>query len=660
MGTNVEKLKELSSSSLERFTELLGHTPSPAELKIGVLMWSPGVSQTDIWNELKRLPQHGDQIRVLTGMNRIEVTENTELCVEIFAGKSANEPHLTSLDLTRADKLILQTINLDKPVKSRFKISNQWALPVQTLAQDAILHTVGKIDTEKTYFSRLMAPGEVVMLVVPKTTRQLTEADTCFTPALRQSIRRLLADDRLLEIVRGTGLVENELLLPALIRLTQGSSFGLRINPDIWPLMLRNETWQSVLLTQSLAGLLLTLTPDLESDCRNLLADFDLTGLRLASATNDGMLSVVVEDQVLANIPVSALLPGGGMPIRESSGKAGQKFAKIEPLDYESLPEPADYGDALLKVLASPRVQPFPLSTEALTRFLDFPLVSRFKTEDGLTVVSSLATFPIIGRMNLQRAAAMAVATATRQLVCCGADPKLLSVAILTPDLANEGNFLQFQDTISGLTRAATVLNLPIVARQVVPADRLNVIVGAVGHPEENRRSYSMRFRDQGDFIVMLGTLKGELGGSVYLEQVLNMVGTEPPELDMVFEDRVQRVAREATQDGIIKSMTTIGAGGLVGTLATACVADPDTPIGCEIYIHRKFRDDQLLFGESQSVIIVTLHEKNLLALEKITQVNQVPSATIGRVRGDRFIVNEDINLSLNDIQMALNWPAKA
>lgn len=655
----MEKLSTFTPADLERFTALLGHTPSPAELRLGECMWSPAVSQIGIWNELKRIPQNNDPRRALTGGNRAEVSESNELCVEIFAGAAANEPHITALDLSRAEKMILQTVNLDKPIKSKFQNSQQWKLPPATQMTDAVLHTVGLIDTEKTYFSQLMAPGEVIMLVVPRVTRHFSEVAATFTSAARQSIRKLLADEHLLDNARGTALVENEILLPAIMRMTEGSRFGLRINPDVWPLMLRNEAWDDVLLHTPVAGLILTLAADLESACRSILADYDLIGLRLASSTNDQAVSLVIADQILANIPASILLPGGGMSITETTGKPGRKFEKPESLDYESLTEPPDYNRALLQVLASQRVRPFALTEENGGRMLDLPLLSRIKTAQGLTVVSSLASFPIIMQLNPQRAAEMAVATATRQLVCSGADPRCLSLAIFTPDLEDEENYLQFQSVISGISSAATVLNLPVVSRQVVPSEKPNVVVGAIGNPEENRRSYSMRFRDDGDFIVMFGTLKGELGGSVYLETILDMMGTDAPELDMVFEDRVQRVAREATQDGIIKSMTTIGAGGLVGSMATACVADPEKPTGCEIYIHRKFRDDQLLFGESQSVIIVTLHEKNLLALEKITQINQVPSATIGRVRGDRFIVNEHINLTLDDIRRALNLPTK-
>ncbi|HCW76897.1 MAG TPA: hypothetical protein DHU63_10225, partial [Candidatus Marinimicrobia bacterium] len=70
MGNFVEKLNPLSPTVLERYSALLGHTPSAAELSIAELMWSPTVSQIGIWSELKRIPQHNNSRHALTGIHR--------------------------------------------------------------------------------------------------------------------------------------------------------------------------------------------------------------------------------------------------------------------------------------------------------------------------------------------------------------------------------------------------------------------------------------------------------------------------------------------------------------------------------------------------------------------------------------------------------------
>ncbi|MCF7802165.1 MAG: hypothetical protein K9N34_09130, partial [Candidatus Marinimicrobia bacterium] len=617
------------------------------------------VSRAAIWNELKQLPQNESGIAALDGLKRVEVSESHALVAEIFAGEAAGQARMTELDLARAEKLILQTINLPKPLKSTTKISHQWSMAKETHFRDQILQVVGEADLSETYFARLMAPNEVVLLVLPKQIRLWSDVPARLTAPHRKAYRRLLIDDQLLEVARGTRLVDGDALLPALIRLTEGSGMGVKFQLDAWPLILRAKPWQSVILGQPVGGMLLTLAQDLEPDVQTLLNHHDLAGFRIVQATSDGNISLVDGRRVLANIPAGILLPGGGMTIAETVDKPERKFEKSAPLDYETLIEPRDYGEALLTVLRSPRVQPIPFADDYQSPFLDLPLVTRTKSRSDERVASALAAFPIIMRMNPRRAAAMSVATATRRLTCTGVEARALTCAFMTPDLSDEENFYRFQETVKGVSAAARVLNLPVISRQVVEADELNVVVGAVGRTDDGQRPVTQRLRDEGDFMVMLGTLKGELSGGVYLEEMLNIVGTEPPELDMIFEDRVQRAAREALEDGIIKSITTLDTGGLVATMAKSCLADPNQAKGCELHIHRKFRNDQLLFGESQSVIIVTLHEKHLLDLEKITQVNQVPSATIGRVRGERFIVNEDIDLSMAELQQVLQWPQK-
>ncbi|MCF7798092.1 MAG: hypothetical protein K9N11_00035 [Lentisphaeria bacterium] len=641
----------------DQLVELLGHAPGEVERRIIEWMWSPGISRAAVWNELKQLPQDGSERGVLDGLKRVEVSESHALVAELFAGNAAAQPQMTELDLARAEKLILQTSNLPKPLKSTTKISHQWSLPKETQFHDQILQVVGEADLSATYFDRLMAANEVVLLVLPKQVRTWSDVPTKLLAPQRKAYRRLLADESLLDIARGTRLVDGEMLLVAFVKLVEDSGLGLNIQTDAWPLMVRAEPWDSVLLNQSVGGLLLTLAGDLEPEAQKLLNHHDLTGLRLVQATNDANITLQDGRRMLANIPVKILLPGGGMTITEAVDKPERKFEKSAALDYQTLIEPRDYGQALLTVLRSPRVRPVPFADNYQLPFLDLPLVTRTKSQSGERFAASLASFPIIMRMNPRRAAAMSVATATRRLTCTGVEARALTCAIMTPDLNDEENFFQFQETVRGVAAAARVLNLPVISRQVVIADELNVVIGAVGRTDDGQRPMTQRLRDEGDFLVMLGTLKGELSGGVYLEEMVNMVGTEPPELDMIFEDRVQRAAREALEDGIIKSITTLDTGGLVTTMVKACLADPNQPKGCELHIHRKFRNDQLLFGESQSVIIVALAEKHLLDLEKITQVNQVPSATVGRVRGERFIVNDDINLSMSELQQALQWP---
>ena len=68
-----------------------------------------------------------------------------------------------------------------------------------------------------------------------------------------------------------------------------------------------------------------------------------------------------------------------------------------------------------------------------------------------------------------------------------------------------------------------------------------------------------------------------------------------------------------------------------------------DEGLGAEINLSRKLRNDELLFGECQSVIIVTIKEEDLYDLITKAQELGVYTQTIGKVV-------DSPNLRINDL----------
>ena len=54
--------------------------------------------------------------------------------------------------------------------------------------------------------------------------------------------------------------------------------------------------------------------------------------------------------------------------------------------------------------------------------------------------------------------------------------------------------------------------------------------------------------------------------------------------------------------------------------------------LGAKLQLSRRLRDDELLFGECQSVIIITIEEQNLLKLVQKAKELGVYTQTIGKV----------------------------
>jgi phosphoribosylformylglycinamidine synthase len=62
-------------------------------------------------------------------------------------------------------------------------------------------------------------------------------------------------------------------------------------------------------------------------------------------------------------------------------------------------------------------------------------------------------------------------------------------------------------------------------------------------------------------------------------------------------------------------------------------------------------RPDALLFGESQSRIVVSLKERHLSRLKEIAEREWAPMQVIGRVGGSRFTIRSLMRLSVGELR---------
>ncbi len=68
--------------------------------------------------------------------------------------------------------------------------------------------------------------------------------------------------------------------------------------------------------------------------------------------------------------------------------------------------------------------------------------------------------------------------------------------------------------------------------------------------------------------------------------------------------------------------------------------------LGARIHLSRKLRQDEMLFGETQGMVLVSIGERDLMEFERICTTIGIPSTTIGRVTNDsRFKFNDVVNI---------------
>jgi phosphoribosylformylglycinamidine synthase len=173
-----------------------------------------------------------------------------------------------------------------------------------------------------------------------------------------------------------------------------------------------------------------------------------------------------------------------------------------------------------------------------------------------------------------------------------------------------------------------------------------------VGLIENWERHTTQWFKTEGSMIVLLGRTLEELGGSEYLSCAHETTSAMPPWIDLSMEKRVQQACLTAIQEGVLESAHDVGDGGLAIALAESCITGP-RKLGAVIESKEAIRPDALLFGESQSRIVVSLRRTQLTRLREIASAAEVPFEVIGEVRGRRLVLQDLVDVDVDEMHAA-------
>ena len=408
-----------------------------------------------------------------------------------------------------------------------------------------------------------------------------------------------------------------------------------------------------LMLSESQERMLMVAKAGKEDECLSICRKWDLDVAVVGKVTGDGRLRVLDQGQVVAEIPAKALADDGPRYERPYSPPAYQDM--LTNLNYDSIPDVKDANAALLTLLSSPTIASkrwvyeqydHMVRTNTIVRPGSDAAVVRIKGTNKAVAM----TVDCNGRYCLlhpYEGARLAVVEAARNLVCSGAEP------IGITDCLNFGNperpdiMWQFVLAIEGLKDACEHFNIPIVSGNVSFYNETNGLsiyptpmLGMVGLIDEADRAMTQWFRDEGDAIVLLGKTREDLGGSEYLKVLQHREQGSPPFLSLDIEKALQDFALKVIHEGLVQSAHDCSDGGLAVALAECCVSGPRAAQGAVVKLGLgSLRRDALLFGESQSRIILSTRPTAVESILSRAAEAGVPAAQIGTVGGGRLVI---------------------
>jgi len=248
---------------------------------------------------------------------------------------------------------------------------------------------------------------------------------------------------------------------------------------------------------------------------------------------------------------------------------------------------------------------------------------------------------------------AQAVAEAARNVVCAGAEPVGLTNCLNFANPEDPGVMWQFRRCVEGLAEACRVLETPVtggnvsfynetMGRAIFPTP----VVGMLGLVEDIDRRMTAGFKWTGDAILLAGETRQELGGTEYLKLVTGEVRGCPPALDLTREKALQAFVLEAIRAGLVRSAHDCAEGGLAVALAECAFLGESGARGLEADVSAGavpkppgIRLDALLFGETQSRVILSCDPACEPALFDLARGRSVPLSRLGAVSDEVFVL---------------------
>ncbi|MCK4606781.1 MAG: phosphoribosylformylglycinamidine synthase subunit PurL [candidate division Zixibacteria bacterium] len=443
---------------------------------------------------------------------------------------------------------------------------------------------------------------------------------------------------------------------------------GVLIDIDKVPVRETGMTPYEILLSESQERMLVCVRKGREDAVRAVFDKWGLDSTIIGHVTSDLLMTVRLNGEIVSQVPSDVLVLGGGAPIYHRDTKRPAYMDEIVRIDLNDYPLDRNWDDTLEALLAAPNIchkgwvfdqyDSMVRTNTAVGPGSDAAVLRIRKTDKALAMTTDCN-----GRycyINPRRGAKSAVAEAARNIVCSGGQP------LAVTNCLNFGNpykgeiYYSFAEAVAGMGDACRVFKTPVTGgnvsfynedpqRAVFPTPT----IGMIGLIQKLEHITTQWFKDESDAVFLLGRNEQHLGASEYLHTVFGQTKGDVPPLDLGFEQRLQDGLLAAIVRGWIRSAHDVSEGGLAVALAEACISNREQQIGATIQLADSIRADCLLFGESQSRIVISCAQDDAAAIGGFFEALELPCTHIGTVGGASLKINDWIDTGLEALSAA-------
>ena len=441
---------------------------------------------------------------------------------------------------------------------------------------------------------------------------------------------------------------------------------GMTIDLERIPLREKEMTPYEILLSESQERMLFIVKKGHEQEVANIFNKWDIESEMIGIVEDKPDITIRLNHEVVANLPADPLVLGGGAPVYIRKVRVPAYLEKCRKYDSSSLPILKDLNKTLIELLKRPSI--------SSKRWVYEQYDSMVRTNSVRLSDSDAAVIRLKGTnkalalktdcnarfvyLNPRRGTQIAVAEAARNVACVGAKPIAITNCLNFGNPYDPEIYWQFVEAIAGMKEACLAFSTPVTGGNVSfynegPRGAImpTPVIGMLGLLDDVDKAVNTQFKAPGDIIIELGINQGEIGGSEYLAMRQNETLGDAPSIDLEYESRLHKICQNFAIQELVMSMHDVSDGGMGVSLVESLSGLRD--LGCQVEINSlsKIRPDFLLFGESQSRVIVSCKPEKLTSILMEAKRFSIDAKQIGIVTKERQLkIDKIIDLSVEEV----------
>ena len=715
--STVEQAQEMGllSDEFDRIKEILGRTPNFCELSIFGVMWSEHCSYKNsiIW--LKKLPKDGPHMLVEAGEENaglVDIGDGLACCFKIESHNhpSALEPYqgaatgvgginrdiftMGARPIAQLNSLRFGNIELDRTKwllkgvsKGIGDYGNAFGIPIvggEVFFDDCYntnplvnAFSAGIMKKGDMISATSSGVGNPIFIVGSRTgkdgihgasfaSKDITEDSADDLPAVQvgDPFQEKLLLEATLELSKTDAIVGMQDMGAAGItcstnEMSAAGNHGMLINLDKVPTRQKNMKDWEILLSESQERMLVVVEKGKEQIVNDIFDKWDLSCEEIGVVTEGERVQYFMHDELVADVPCSDLVLGGGAPVYEREYKEPEYFKRFQEFNIDDVKEPED-----LIAVANFLTENYNIASKKWVYEQYDSMVgtanmsTNFPTDAGIVNLreSSKAlamTVDCNSRMvnaNPEEGCAMAVAEAARNIVCSGGSPSAITNCLNFGNPYNPEVYWQFVGSIKGMSKACRKFSTPVTGGNVSFYNQSSIdgrevpvfptpTIGMLGIVEDKKHITTLAFQNSGSLIYMLGDSLNDINCSEYLVAYHKINESSTPFFDLDVEFELQQSVSSLIKEDLIISAHDVSDGGLFITLLESSMANN---LGFSINSADNIRKDAFLFGESPSRIVVSIDNGNKQAFEDLLSKHKTSFHLLGTVtEGDLLVDGE-------------------